>query len=321
MPWMQAVLPVALRRSDVDVCHFTNYYAPAVAARPQVVTFYDMSTFLMPAAHPRRRVAARRLLRLAAKSAAAIITLSESVKRDIVDVLGVTPESIHVVPAAAASNFRRIEDAEVLADVARRYGLSGRFLICLGTIEPRKNLDRAVQALALLGQQDTDTMLVIAGATGWRHSSVPERVAKLVLGDRVKFLGHVPDADLPALLSLAEGLVYPSLYEGFGLPILEAMACGTPVIASDRGATAEVGAGAALLVDVRHTAEIANAMRSILFEPTTADRMRLAGMERAAQFSWARAARETLAVYESVAGKGGRPTEVVGSSPAGTRHE
>jgi glycosyltransferase involved in cell wall biosynthesis len=305
--WTFGLLPLWLRRSRLDVFHSTSYYAPLASGVPTVVTIHDLSTLIVPETHPRSRVIrARLLLRQVGAAAAAIITPSESVRADVAQWLDVPLGRIHVVPGAAAEHFRPVPPAAA-AEVARRYGLEPGYFLSLGTVEPRKNIGRTIQAVGRIGADGSGAPLVIAGRIGWRATATLREAEEPAVRGHVRFLGHVPEADLPGLVSAAAALVYPSLHEGFGLPIVEAMACATPVITSVGGATAETAGGAALTVDPLDVDAIAAAMRAVR-DPETRSRLSDAGRQRAATFSWSRSAAETVAVYEAVRRKGAPAT-------------
>lgn len=300
LAWMQAVLPFALARSELDVCHFTNYHAPLISNVPSVVNLHDMSLVMMPERHPRLRVATMRpLLRTVAQHSSAVLCLTASARADAISHLDLDPARVRVVSAAPARAFHTITDESRLAAVAARHGLEPGFLLFVGTIEPRKNLIRLVQAYARLRRDGFGAPLVICGAPGWKSGDLVPTIDRLGLSAHVIFTGFVPDDDLAALLNLARGFVYPSLYEGFGLPIIEAFACGVPVVTSNRGATAEVAGGAALLADPEDVDDLTSALASALTDEPTRSRLRAAGLERATHYTWQRAAHETAAIYRS----------------------
>lgn len=302
LAWMQTLLPVRLAAARLDVCHFTNYHAPLASPLPMIVNLHDMSLILEPRRHPLRRVLTMRpFLRAVARRAAAVVCLTESARADAIETLDIEPARVHAIPAAPSACFVPITDPGVLHETAERYGLAPGFLLFVGTIEPRKNLVRLVEAYSRLRSDGFDRPLVLAGTLGWRYADLLERIDALGLEDAVRLLGFVPDDDLPLLLSLAGAFVYPSLYEGFGLPIIEALACGTPTVTSDRGAMAEVAGDAALLVDPTDVGALTIALSQALNDNATRTRLRAQGPLRAAEFSWERAAHQTAALYRAVA--------------------
>ena len=300
--WTFGLLPLWLRGAGVDVFHATSYYAPIGARLPTVVTIHDLGTFVRPDLHPRTRVLrARAALPVVARRAAAVIVPSRSVEAEVVAWLGLRPERVRVIPEAPADAFRRpVPSAEVAAALAR-YGLDPGFFLAVGALEPRKNLGRVAEALDLLSGERGEAVppLVVAGPAGWKFDSLEGRVRPPGVVDGVRFLGFVPDPDLRALMDAARGLLYPSLYEGFGLPVVEAMAAGLPVVTSCSGALAELAAGAALLVDPLDIESIAAAMRQLLDDEALHRRLVELGRARAAEYTWERTARQTLDVYRT----------------------
>ena len=297
--WMQWILPRVLDRLQPQLCHFTNSIAPLNAPCPIVLTLHDMSLFLHANMHPLKSLlVARPIVPIAARRAAAIITVSQHAKQDIVNVLRVPPGKVYVVYEAAAPQYRMIDDECELDRVRRKYDLHQPFVLYVGTIEPRKNLSRLVQAFARACR--SSTQLVLVGPLGWKYAALLKQIEALQLGTAVRLIGYVPDHDLPALYSLAHVFAFPSIYEGFGLPIVEAMACGAPVLTSNRSSMIELGDGAAQLVDPFSVEAMADGLQRVLSDTTLRAELRCAGLERAAQFSWTRAAEETVRVYEQI---------------------
>lgn len=301
--WMQAAVPRLLRRLQPDVVHFTNGMLPVASAVPTVVTIHDMSLTLYPRYHPARRVLLNRpLVNVAARRADAIITVSQSARRDIVRLYGIAPERVHVVHEAAAPNFQPIVDRALLARVRASYRLPERFILYVGTIEPRKNLPALIDAFAARRRDGgLARHLVCVGPYGWLSRGIERRIEQLGIRDAVQFTGYVPFEDLPALYSLADLFVFPSLYEGFGLPVVEAMACGTPVITGKVAALAEVAGGAVHHVERLDAECIGEALAALARNRERRDELRLLGLRRSQQFSWRHAARETLDIYRRAA--------------------
>jgi glycosyltransferase involved in cell wall biosynthesis len=233
----------------------------------------------------------------AAARARRVITISEASARDLVEVLGVSRERIAVTPLAADDRFRPIEDAAEVDAVRARHGLEGRYVLYVGNVEPRKNLVRVVDAFERAELRDAT--LAIAGRLAWLSDEIERRVASYRGPGRVRLLGYVADEDLPALYSGAEAFVYASLWEGFGLPVVEAMACGAAVVASRVAAIEEVAGEAARLVDPLSVDDIAAALASVLGDAAERERLRAAGLARAARYSWAETARRTIEVYRA----------------------
>ncbi len=301
--WMQAVLPHQIRKAGLDVCHFTNSVAPLWCPCPVVVTVHDASLWLYPEYHyPRRLLAMRPLVPLVARRAAAVITVSHSARQDLVRVLRLPPEKVHVIYEAPSPAFRPLSHGPWVEEVRRRYHLPDRFLLYVGTLEPRKNLVRLIRAFARLKRgQGIPHALLLVGRRGWKDRRIFAAVEAEGVQHVVRFLGYVPEADLVALYNLADAFVFPSLYEGFGLPVVEAMACGTPVITSGRGALAEITADAAEWVDPLDETSIAEGIARVLTDPARAAVLSEAGRQRVRAFRWERTAHRTLAVYRQVA--------------------
>jgi glycosyltransferase involved in cell wall biosynthesis len=303
MVWMQTVAPRILKRMRPDVVHFTNGMVPLASPVPTVVTIHDMSLSMYPAFHPARRVFLNRpLVDLAARRADAIITVSQSAKRDILRLYAIDPSRIHVVHEAAAPSFRPVRDRARLESVRRRYGLADRFILYVGTIEPRKNLPNLIEGFARRRRAgDLPHQLVCAGPYGWLSRDIDAQIERLHIREALRFTGYVPFDDLSALYSLAEMFVFPSIYEGFGLPVIEAMACGTPVVTGQVAALAEVGGSAVEQVERLDAESLGETLVRLARNPERRDQLALLAVQRSQAFSWARAARETLEVYRQAA--------------------
>lgn len=299
--WLQVMLPRIVNRTEPDLIHFTNALAPFYIDKPYVLSIYDATLFLYSRYHPRTRLLAiRMMLPLAARRAAAVITISQSARRDLLQILKIPPEKIHVVYGAAPQHFAPVTNAAELARIRQKYKLPEQFLLYVGTLEPRKNLSRLVRAFGRLKAQGQPHQLVLAGPWGWAMNGFQQQIESLGLKESVQLLGYIPDEDLPGLYSLATVFVFPSLYEGFGLPPLEAMACGTPVLSSKNSSLAEICGDAAYLVDPLDEESLAEGLQRVLSDETLRAELGEFGRRRAGEFSWERAARETAAVYEKV---------------------
>lgn len=261
-----------------------------------VVTIHDLGYLHAPDAHPDRQ---RRMLhgttRWSARAAAHIIAISEATKRDLVDRYRVAPIKISVAPHGVSDRFTRADDGAI-AELRSRLHLPAQFVLAVGTVQPRKNYAELARAVAGMRAAGLPHTLVIAGKPGWMADQVEEEIAQAGLSDLVRFLGYVDDADLPALYSAAEMVAFPSRYEGFGLPALEAMRCGTPVVVSNRGALPEVVGDAALIVDIDSEREVTLALTRVANTPELREGLIERGLERAADFTWERSAQITLDV-------------------------
>lgn len=297
--WWSAGLPRYAGRRRLSVFHGTNYDVPLWGGAASVLTVHDLSLLLYPETHERRRVRrARRRLPLMARAADAVVVPTEAVRREVCEHLRVAPSKVFAVHEAARDCFRPAEFEE--AEGARRaLGLGAEFLLAVGTIEPRKNLAALVGAFeeVLRARPDGGLQLVLVGGRGWLSEPLFERIARSPARGRIVLAGYVTDEQLRALYSSCRAFVYPSLYEGFGLPPLEAMSCGAPVVAGRAQAVAEVTGGAARLFDSRDTADLARALLELLGDENARRALADAGLKRAAHFSWQRTARATLEVY------------------------
>lgn len=296
----QVQIARAARRRGLVLVHDPTGTAPLMFTRAKrVITIHDVVPYIRPSASTAMDLAIHRIwLRVAAPHADAVITVSDQSKRDIARHLPVRSDRVHVVPSAAGPRFRPVCSGRV-EQTLRRLRISDPYILFVGSLEPRKNLVRLLDAFSLR-VQSWQAKLVIAGARKWQASPILRRVRELGIEGDVRFLGPVSDDDLPSLYSGAGAFVLPSLYEGFGLPVLEAMACGTPVVASNTPAIPEVAGDAAILVDPTDIRSIAHAIDRVLGDQALAEQMRDRGLAQASQFSWQRTARNTCQVYEKV---------------------
>lgn len=307
--WWSLGLPLHLLRSSFDLFHGTNYDVPLWSRRPTVVTIHDLSKLLIPTAHvPPLKWIGRWRPPLMAKVASKIITPSNSVKTQVCEGLGIDPEKVVVTPEAPRPVFKRNQDPELL----KRLSLDRDFILFVGTIEPRKNLHNLVEAYhRLLRSTSLSPRLVIAGGKGWLMDNFPSFIKEKGLEDRICLTGYLNDEDLRSLYSSCAVFIYPSLYEGFGLPPLEAMACGAPVITSRDPALMETVGSAARLVDPKSVDDIAQAMSEMLSDERMRQHYAELGREQVKKFSWEQTALKTLEVYREVlrkrAATNGRP--------------
>ncbi len=299
--WEQLAQPVSLAREGIDLVHGMAYALPLLRGARGVVTVHDLSFLLYPAAFNRvNRLYVAAITRATVRRADAVIADSENTRRDIIRLLGVAADKVVAIPLGVDDQYRALPAAEIEAFRARQ-GLPERFILFLGTLEPRKNLTTLVRAYAALRARDAQTPpLVLAGGAGWRYSPLFGLVEELGLKDSILFPGFVPQADLPLWYAAATVFAYPSLYEGFGLPPLEALACGTPVVTSTASSLPEVVGDAALLADPHDPEALADALRQVLTRPGLRDDLRQRGLARAADFTWTRTAEVTADVYHRV---------------------
>ena len=300
--WTHARLSLELAVAPPDVlfvpAHVLPLGTPLVRGMHTVVTIHDLGYLHFPETH----TAAQRLyLRLStawsARIANAVIAISSATSADLVRYTKIDAQKIHVIHHGVAARFRPSAPAAITATTAQ-YGIDRPYFLFVGTVQPRKNLQRAVEAFAALiaGSQTAPPLFVIAGKKGWLTEVIEREKQATGLTEHIRFLGYVPDNDLPPLLSGALAFVFPSLYEGFGMPVLEAMACGAPVITSTTSSLPEVAGDAALLVDPRDTQAICQALQQIQRDPALRSDLALRGQRRAARFTWDACAVATLAV-------------------------
>ncbi len=299
-------LPLAVRRHRLSLLHSPYYLKPYWLPAPSVTTVYDVTPARYPEYMPARRsrFVFELTTRLAIDTSSALLTLSESARNDMLQFYDAPPARITVTYPAVGDEYHPRPEDEV-ARVRARLGLPDAYVLYLGINKPHKNLVRLVEAFARVASTMPDTVLALAGKQDPRYPEACDRAAQLGLADRVRLIGAVPEEDLPALYTGAAVFVFPSLYEGFGFPVLEAMACGAPVITSSVSSLPEVAGDAALLVDPADTDALGRAMVAVLQDGRLWTRLHRASLARAREFSWAKAARETLEVYREVIGRQG----------------
>jgi glycosyltransferase involved in cell wall biosynthesis len=300
--WLRVpfTVPRRARIDALDLFH-AQFIVPPFLKCKAVTTIPDIAYEHFPQLFPRHQVALLKVLvRASARKADHIITVSEHSKRDIVETYGVDPDNITVTYEGASSEFVPLERETAKEQVARKYGIYEPFILYVGRLQARKNLARLVESYARVRKIGFGHKLVFAGKHDSLFEQVRARICELEIHQDVIQLGYVPAADLPSLYNAAEVFVYPSLYEGFGLPVLEAMACGTPVITSQGSSLAEVAGDGCLLVDPLDESSIASALERILADRGLRERLSQAGLKRSGQFSFEKTARQTLGVYERV---------------------
>lgn len=293
-------LPINLIVGKVAAFHATDFVLPPLRNSAGIVTVHDLSFILFPDHADSGLVSyLERAVPPSIRRARLILADSENTRNDIICLLDADPDKVEVLHAGVEKRFAPMEGEERLGAVRRKHKLAWPFILTVGTVERRKNLARLVHAYARLrARRQVDHKLVIAGRRGWLYEDVFAAVAKLGLEEHVVFLGFVGDADLPALYNSADLFVYPSLYEGFGLPPLEAMACGVPVVASNTSSLPEVLGDAYLAVSPTDVEGLAGAIGRALDEATLREDLRRKGLERAAHFSWEATARRLLDLYQ-----------------------
>lgn len=304
--WEQFVLPRAATQDNVDLLHAPGYIAPLRARVPVVITVYDMIALRFPKlCKPTNALNYRLMLPPSIRKAARIIVPSEATRTDLLQRFPFAEDKTSLIHLGISADLRKVDSETELAAVRSKYGLPDRFILFTGRQEPKKNLVRLVEAFHMLRTGGgLKHKLVLAGTPDRDTPAVRSRIACLGLDDEVIFTAFVPQQDLPAVYTAADLFAFPSLCEGFGLPPLEAMACGTPVVASDRAAVPEIAGNAAVSVDPTDPAAIAAAMDRILTDQDLRARLSASGPERAAHFSWEKTASATESLYKNVIQQG-----------------
>ena len=299
--WWAVGLPLYLRKASLDLFHGTNYEVPLWSKRRSVLTIHDLSILLHPGTHQAELARrARRRLPVMARSAGMIVTAAECVRREISEHLHVQADRVAVTPFAPRSGFQTVPP-EQAKETKQRLGIEDEFVLFVGTVEPRKNLLTLVRAFdQILRQTSRRPQLVVAGAEGWLMDELLAFIKESAIGDRLRFTGYLDDDDLRALYSSCAVFVYPSIYEGFGLPPLEAMACGAPVIASNIATFRETLGSAAQLIELNDVEALSRSIVEVLDDEDLRRGLSRRGLEQAAKFSWERTAQLTLEVYREV---------------------
>jgi len=299
-------LSVELRRRPVDILH-VQYTSPPFTPCPVVNTIHDLSFEHLPETFKRRSWRQMRLtIRRSAQSAAHILTDSDFSRDDIIRTYQLAPETVTATLLAASTRFKPVDDDEEINRVRQRYGIKGDYILTLGSIQPRKNMPRLIRAFAALCRESSVhplPTLVVAGKRAWLYEETLEAAENSRVREQILFTGYIPEADLPALYTGAKCFVYPSYFEGFGIPPLEAMRCGTPTITGNRTCFPEIIGDGGLLVDPFDEEAIRDAIMRVLTNQTLSDELRQRGMLRAHHFDWRETARQTLQVYEMVYAK------------------
>lgn len=295
-------LSAELRSHPVDVLH-VQFTSPPFAPCPVVVSIHDLSFEHLPETFNRRsRAQLRFTVRRSARRAARVLALSEHTRHDIISTYKIAPELVTAIPLAAPTHFCPVDDETELQRVRQTYGINGEYILSVGSIQPRKNLSRlfsAYESLRRVRTKGSLPQLVIVGKRGWLYRETLKAIEEF--DDGVIVTGYVPEADLPALYSGALCFVYPSFFEGFGLPPLEAMKCGTPVVTGDRTSLPEVVGDAGVMVNPFDTEAIASAISSLIDDSSLRARLRIKSLNRARIFDWRETARQTLEVYKQAA--------------------
>ncbi len=301
IPTEQAIWPLLVRRHRLDLVHSPYVVGPISAGVPVIVTVHDLIFERYPAYTPQRllRLAYRAMATLSLRRASAVVAVSEATRTDLEHWYPGTRDRTRVIVNGVSRSFSRVEGGERRSEVRKRYRLPSRFVLAVGAGRPHKNFEVVIEAAREL--RDDGVAFVLASAPDQRfHDLVGERIARYGLGSQVHRIQDVREEDMAALYALADAFVFPSFVEGFGLPMLEAMAAGTPVIASDASVMPEVGGDAVLLFDPHDPMALAQHVRRLAADPALRDRLLVRGLARAGEFSWERSARATVDLYRSL---------------------
>jgi len=295
--WEQAIQPWALAADRPDLLHSLAFVSPVLWAGRTVLTIYDLSFLLYPGRFKAaNRVYLSTMTRVSSRRARYVVAISQRTKADVVRMLGVAAERVEVVPPALEPDFRP-PAPEAVAEFRRRRGLPDHFLLYVGTLEPRKNLVVLVRAFKELHRHDSDLHLVLAGGKGWGYQEVQREIEQAWLQNAVLLPGFIPSGELPLWYAAADVFVYPSLYEGFGLPVLEALACGAPVVCSNVSSLPEAAGDAALQIDPADAEALAAAVTRLRSDAGLRADLRQRGLTHAAQFTQLEMGRRMVALY------------------------
>ncbi|MBI5238271.1 MAG: glycosyltransferase family 4 protein [Deltaproteobacteria bacterium] len=295
-------LPFEIKGLAADIVHYPSFNMPLISPYPAVVTIHDLIYYIYRSSCPGMlaHIYARLIFNITARGARRVITVSGHSKRDIVNLLGIRPDKVTVIHNGVSGSFRPCRDAGVRDRVMKRYGIDAGYILYVGNHAGHKNIGALVRAFSMLSSRLRSYKLVVAGKVDKRRQRLYSLPEELGIKDRAAFIGAVDEDDLPCLYSWASLFVFPSLYEGFGLPLLEAMACGCPVVASDAASIPEVVGDAAMVVDAKDPCMLSVRMEEALSSKSLQEELRGRGLERAALFTWEAAAKKTLDVYEGV---------------------
>ena len=299
-------MPYCINKSNIDILHVPAHYHTQITPffmnknLKRILTIHDLTPLLFPETHIKKNaILWNSTLKLIKGKVDTIITDSRSTKMDCIKYLKIPAEKIKVVPLAAGKQYRPSYSLNTIRQELKfRYNLKIPFILCVGTLEKRKNIPTLIKAFSKLKKEDINHKLVIIGQQGWKYKNIFKIIHKLGLNNEIIFTGYVPDEDLVKFYNAADLFVYPSIYEGFGLPPLEAMACGTPVITSNTSSLPEVVGNAGITVNPCETDILTGKMYKVLNNTNLQDKLSRKGIKRANKFSWDKTARETWKVYE-----------------------
>jgi glycosyltransferase involved in cell wall biosynthesis len=303
--WEQVSFPRLAKSYQLDLLHCLHYTMPLAYRGRVVVTFHDMTFFLFPKFHTLpKRYFFRFFIRRSTRKAVALIADSESTRQDAIRLVGLPPEKIFTVRLGVTQEFRHVQDPFILDQARQKYHLPQHFLLFVGMLEPRKNLPSLLQAYASIASQVQDYQMVIVGRKGWMAEDIQDHARKLGISNRVHFTGYVEQEDLPLIYNMAQVFIYPSVYEGFGLPVLESMACGTPVITYNVSSMPEIVGDSGVLLSQYDTGTLAEALLELINHPDKRQHLSTNGLKRASIFTWDQTAEKTIEIYRRVLSAG-----------------
>lgn len=289
-------------KTKADIFHFFNFVSPPYVKGKIVITVYDMVYKVFPETMEKANyIKLDQNLRRSCEAASAVVTISENSKKEIIEYMGVEASRIHIIPPGVdCLRYRPLKDGEELIPIRAKYGLPQDYFLYLGTIEPRKNIESIVEAFRIYRDRGGESQLVIAGKKGWMYERVFELVKRYGLEGHVIFPGYVEEGDKPLIYGGAKAFLFPSLYEGFGMPPLEAMACGVPVITSNTSSLPEVVGDAGLMVEPMDVEGLAQHMKQLEEDEELCRELRQKGLERAAKFSWESSVEKLMELYRTM---------------------
>ncbi len=292
-------LPVEMFTGALDIYHATDFVLPPTHKKTRtLLTVHDLSFVRVPeTAQPSLKAYLDRVVPKSVQRADHIVADSTATKEDLIALYNTPPDKITVLLSGVESRFHPITDISIKETLQKKYYFNRPYIFAVGTVQPRKNYERLIQAVAQVRAQGTEIDLVISGGKGWLDHPIFKSIDDLNMKDHVHLIGYADDADLPALYSFATVVATPSLYEGFGLPVLEGMACGTPVLTANISSLPEVAGDGAVLIDPYNVDEMAQGLHQLIHDDTLRGSLRTRGLKRATELTWERSARQLLGIY------------------------
>lgn len=299
-PLQRVICPQLIRYNEYDLYHYLYFDVPRVFSRPIVATCYDIEPLRHPELFSVKIYWYYKIFARILRHVDLVIVISENTRRDLIDLIGISPERIRVIHLGVDSSFYPVNNSLIMGKMRNEYLIPDRYILYLGNTMPHKNLLRLIAAMELVHQHEPNVSLLLAGRKDKYRPIIEKAIEKAKLGSVVRFLGFIKEEHLPILISGAQVFVYPSLYEGFGLPVLEAMACGTPVVASNISPIKEIVEDGGVLIDPENIKDIAEGILGLLRNPSLAKHIADMGQKRSRQFSWRRCAEQHIDIYREV---------------------